>query len=283
MPQLCESLITALALALLISSSGCTPVARHFLETKALTTGPNGPETPASVGVPFERVQLASGPRHLDTYLVNAAPSCGAAPLVLIYHGVQETISEWVQAQRFLFQHCVSSAVFDPTGSGDSSRPARLEAVNEDAVAAYEQIRSRFPKADIFVLGHSMGNGPLLQAVPQFRIPPNGVIVGGAFASLRAAGGRSGFFLFRWLAKLGPDWWNNVEAVQRVTVPVLVIHSDADRVNPLAEGEQIYAAAHDPKQLAIVHGLKHNALYKEPSEAWWHGVLVFISAHQTRN
>src|ERR1700743_2718780 len=71
--------------------SGCAPVARYFIETKALTTGPNGPQTPADNGAPFERVAIPSGARHLDSYVVTAPPSCLKAPVILIYHGVQET------------------------------------------------------------------------------------------------------------------------------------------------------------------------------------------------
>jgi len=108
---------------------------------------------------------------------VTAGVSCQSPPVVLIYHGVQETISEWVKAQRFLYDHCVSSVVFDYTGSGDSSRPARFEAVGEDSVAAYEYARSRFPGKRLYVLGHSMGNGP------HFSSRPAGAIVANAFAS----------------------------------------------------------------------------------------------------
>jgi hypothetical protein len=46
--------------------------------------------------------------------------------LALTYHGVQETISECVKAQRFLYDRSVSSVVFDYTGSGNSSRPGAI-------------------------------------------------------------------------------------------------------------------------------------------------------------
>src|SRR5580700_10392177 len=67
--------------------------ARHLMETLALTTGPNGPETPANEGVPFEHTAIPSGLRHLDSYVVTAASGCVDPPVLLIYHGVGETIS----------------------------------------------------------------------------------------------------------------------------------------------------------------------------------------------
>ncbi|HEY0785292.1 MAG TPA: hypothetical protein VGD62_05425, partial [Acidobacteriaceae bacterium] len=38
-------------------------LARYFFREIALSTGPNGPQTPATVGVPFERTVIPSGGR----------------------------------------------------------------------------------------------------------------------------------------------------------------------------------------------------------------------------
>lgn len=263
-------------IAALIGMTGCQQAARYFMENKALTTGPNGSENPGTLGVPFERVKLISSSRYLDSYVVRTPIACLHSPVILIYHGVQETISFWAAAQRFLYDHCVASVVFDYTGSGDSSRPARFEAVNEDAVAAYEDVRRLFPNTRIYVLGHSMGNGPMLQAVPQFSEPPSGIVVANAFSSIRDYGGRAGGF-YRILARFSPDWWNNVANVRHATAALLLIHSDKDGVNPMSEGKLVFASAPDPKQLVILHGFSHNAIYRDPSESWWQPVLSFMS------
>jgi uncharacterized protein len=252
-------------------------LARHLMETLALTTGPNGPQTPASGGVPFDRAAIPSGGRKLDAYLVSAPPNCPDSPVVVIYHGVQETISDWVPAQQFLYDHCVSSVVFDYTGSGNSPRPARFEFVGEDSVAAYEFTRARFLGKRIYVLGHSMGNGPMLEAVSQFSSPPAGVIAANAFASLRSYQGVRKNLFYRLLSYAIPDWWNNLKSAATLHAPLLVIHSDTDQVNPVEAAREIFAAAPQPKALVILHGYKHNAL-QHPSEEWWSAVLGFISA-----
>jgi hypothetical protein len=254
---------------------------RHMMETKALTTGPNGPDTPGTLGVPFERVEIPSGRpadglRLLDSYVVTADRACLDPPVVVIYHGVQETISDWVKAQRFLYDHCVSSVVFDYTGSGNSSRPARFEAVGEDSVAAYEFTVRHYPGKAIYVLGHSMGNGPMLEAVPHFSSAPAGVIVANAFASLRSFANQNLFY--KLLARTIPDWWDNVQSVQAIRAPLLVMHSDTDRVDPVKGGREIFAAAHEPKSLTVLHGYKHNALYQSPGEEWWSSGLSFMHA-----
>lgn len=251
---------------------------RHF-EPKFLTTGPNGPETPESVGLAYERVKIPSFSRTLDSYLVQAPVACAPKVALLIFHGVQETISEWVRAQRFLYDHCVSSVVFDYSGHGDSSRPGTINNLNQDAVAAYSWFASQFLRdARLCVLGHSMGNGPMLEALPSFQPVPACVVVANAFSSLRDEGKQSGGLRgpLRLFLYIMPDEWNNVKNISHNRVPLLLVHSDTDSVNPIAMGQRVFRAAPEPKQMVVLHGFKHNALYKTPSKEWWTPVLRFL-------
>jgi hypothetical protein len=50
----------------------CGFVDRHLMEPLALTTGPNGPETPTSLEMPFERATIPSGSSRLDGDIVRA-------------------------------------------------------------------------------------------------------------------------------------------------------------------------------------------------------------------
>jgi hypothetical protein len=170
---------------------GRSAILRHF-EPTFLTTGPNGPETPAAVGLALERIQIPSSGGALDGYLVEAAPDCQPRTAVLIFHGVMETISEWVKAQRFLYDHCISSVVFDYSGRGDGTRPGTIPHLSQDSSAAYSWFAARFAgEKDIRLctLGHSMGNGTMLEAAPSFRPAPACIVVANAFCSLRDEGG----------------------------------------------------------------------------------------------
>ena len=264
------------ALLLVALGFGSAALFNH-LQTEALATGPNGPTTPETVGLKYERVAIASAGRTLDGYLVRAdAAACNNPPALLIFHGLKETISQWVAAQLFLHDHCVSSLVFDYAGSGDSSQPGDLVAIAEDAAAVYAYARKTFAAAPLFLLGHSQGNAPMLDAAAKFKPRPSGVVVANAFASLRGMTARSQTFGL--LSMLLPDWWNNVVAVVAVHAPVLVVSSDTDTVNPIEDARDIYAAAGKPKTLAVLHGFTHNALYRTPDETWWQPVLAFMKS-----
>lgn len=257
-----------------ISTGACGLVDKMAAE--GLASGPNGPRTPADVGLAFEHIAIPSNGKKLDGYLVHADQSCENAPVILIYHGVRETISDWVGAQLFLHDRCVSSLVFDYAGSGDTPGPARYDDINVDAVSAYE-FASASLRVDgcLVLLGHSMGNGHMLQAAARLERRPDGIVVANAFASMRATMSRvKGYGAFAWAI---PDWWNNVEAVRVVAAPLLFVHSADDAVNPIADAEHIYAAAKPPKRFARLRGFDHNALHQNPSIEWWAPVLNFLA------
>jgi fermentation-respiration switch protein FrsA (DUF1100 family) len=251
------------------------PFLLEGFEQKMISTGPNGSQTPASVGLAYEGARIPSGPRLLDAYIVPAATTCQPRVALLIFHGVGETISDWIGAQRLLHEQCISSLVFDYSGSGDSTGRATVKHLDEDVVSAYTFFVSRF--ADIgrrCVLGFSMGNAPMLESLSRFSPEPACMVVGSAFSSGRDSASLVGIpdFLFAIL----PDQWNNVRNVSGTHPPLLVVHSDADKVLPLWMGQRIFQAASEPKTFALVHGLRHNASYSDVALEWWGPVITFV-------
>jgi hypothetical protein len=52
-----------------------SPLLLDRLERVMISTGPNGPETPAAVGLSYEHLKIPSGKRLLDAYLVERSPN----------------------------------------------------------------------------------------------------------------------------------------------------------------------------------------------------------------
>jgi len=63
--------------------------------------------------------------------------------------------------------------------------------------------------------------------------------------------------------------------------PVLVVHGDADEVNPLSSSESVYAAARAPKLFAVVSGGTHIGAFEDDSRRPAVVALVadFLRAH----
>lgn len=280
--------ISTLLLLLFFAWEGFSHKVLEVVEKQTLTTGPNGPQTPATFGTPYKHVSIWSDRREpqvtarvwkLDANLVTAPVSCGPdAPAVLLFHGAGETISDWANAQHYLYTHCISSLVFDPTGSGNSPRPANIDDINSDAQHAYTYFAQRFAGHRLYVLAHSLGNAFMLPAAAQFNPAPLGLIEANGFASLHSIAGESKSRPYRMLIDTTPDWLDNVKAVRNIHTPILVIVSDADNRVPMHNGLSIFAAAPEPRQLLTLHGFGHNDLYKNPTDAWWSAALAFMKA-----
>lgn len=249
---------------------------QSYGESKFLSAGPNGPDTPEKYGIPYERIKIPSGNGLLDGYLVKAENEKGDA--VLVFHGAGETISDWAKAQSILYHNGISSIVFDYSGHGGSTRKGSIKNLNEDACSAYSYFVSKFPGCRFYVLGFSLGNAPLLASIKSFNPAPAGIVVASPFSSLRELGRYSGKsnFLRRLIAEIIPDSWNNVDAIKENHVPLIVLHSDTDQSNPLFMGKNVFKAANEPKKFVLLHGLQHNAPINDSSKVWWDKVIEFI-------
>ena len=243
-------------------------------EKGTLNPGELSQATPADVGLPFERVSIPSSDRKLDGFLVRAESSCQPALALLIFHGRNETVADWIGVQKFLHGKCVSSLVFDYSGHGKSSPPGTIDNMNEDSVAAVDAFLKFFPASGRrCLLSHSLGGGPLLYAATNGHASADCVIVASPFSSLRDVAIRGGA-PEQVILKL-PDAWNNVEAVRRLSVPLLWVHSRSDKTIPFDLGQRVYDAKAGAKAADVIDGFDHNAIYKEMPDAIWAPIIGF--------
>ncbi len=259
-----------------VGFAGVRRVAFMAVERGGLITAPNGPETPATFGAPFERLAIASGDRTLDATLVRAP--IDTAPALLIFHGTAEAVSYWADTQALLYRHGITSMVFDYSGFGRSTGRATAAHLDEDADAAYaEFVRRVGPTAHRYLLGYSLGTGVVFEAVRRFTPPPSGVVFAASYSSARD--GAIAFGLIpRWAKFLLPDLWNNVRDARNLTQPLLVLQSDADQLFPVSMAKAVYDAATVPKQMVVLHGYRHEDGHLRPTDEYWAPVVRFMTS-----
>ena len=245
------------------------------VERNGLITAPNGPETPATFGAPFERLALVSGDRTLDATLVRA--TADTAPALLIFHGTAEAVSYWADTQALLYRHGITSMVFDYSGFGRSTGRPTAAHLEEDADSAYaEFVRRVGPRARHYVLGYSLGTGVVFDAVRRFTPPPAGVVFVASYSSARD--GAVAFGLIpKWATFLLPDLWNNVRDTRNLRQPLLVVQSDADQLFPVSMARAVYDAATVPKQMVVLHGYRHEDGHLHPTDEYWEPVVRFTT------
>ncbi len=245
------------------------------VERNGLIVAPNGPETPATFGAPFERLTLVSGDRTLDATLVRAAVD--TAPALLIFHGTAEAVSYWADTQALFYRHGITSMVFDYSGFGRSSGRPTAAHLEEDADSAYAAfVRRVGPRARHYVLGYSLGTGVVFDAVRRFTPPPAGVVFVASYSSARD--GAVAFGLIpKWATFLLPDLWNNVRDTRNLRQPLLVVQSDSDQLFPVSMARAVYDAATVPKQMVVLHGCRHEDGHLHPTDEYWAPVVRFMT------
>ena len=245
-----------------------------YAQVRFLSSPRNGAETPATLGVPFDRNAIPSHGRRLDAYVVHTDKERHTETAVLIFHGAGENISDWALPQKMLRDNGISSMVFDYSGNGDSSGMATQPNLDDDARSAYEAFVAQFPDAQSrAVMGFSLGNAPLLSALPSMDPPPSRLVIAAAFSSVRDLVHKT-FRVPNVVCMLIPDRWNNVRAARNLRVPALVLHSQDDHADPIWMGKAVFDAIPDHKQMVTLHGFQHNS-YK--NAAWWAPVISFLS------
>lgn len=216
---------------------------------------------------PREEFFFASGGRRLAGVWV-AGPE--GAPAILLCHGIGETVGHWGAVQAYLRERGVGSLVFNYSGYGESSGRICTENCDEDFVSGYVELRRRVGTgARVFVVGFSLGSGIAARGVAGLVPPAEGLFLCEAFSSLRDA--MRAAWVPAWIAQALPDVWNTVEAVRTLRLPICGVHSDGDRLFPVAMARKIASACGG--ELVVAYGLSHNEPYLKPTDAYWGRVV----------
>jgi len=138
---------------------------------------------------------------------------------------------------------------------GNPGRPTE-EGLLLDARAAVNFLEGRTDvDADRLVyFGESLGAAVAIGlAVDR---PPAALVLRSPFTSLSDVA--SVHYPFLPTSLLLWDRFPNVERLQEIDVPVLVVAGSADRVVPIAQSRSVYEAASEPKEMVVIEGADHN-------------------------
>jgi len=245
------------------------------IEYNAFEPARPGPLTPEDFGAPSLQSTFDSGGRTLHASFVQAADE--AAPALLVFHGDDETLSDWARVQALLYRAGISTLVFDYSGYGASSGRPSVGRLRQDGEQAYARFLAATPKAARrYVLGYSLGTGVLLDLVGSLRPAPAGVVIAAGFRTANAAAVASGL-LPAWLATLLPDPWDNEARVHELALPLLLVHSRSDEVIPFAQAECLARAATGPHRLLVYDGLEHDAgTEPDETEQFWSPIAAYL-------
>ena len=212
-----------------------------------------------------ERLTIRSGSRDLSAVYVRASDD---APAFLICHGIGEQVEYWSGVQELLKAMDISSLVFNYSGCGASTGRVSAAHCEEDAIAAYRELEERGHRS-IFLLGFSLGSGVVSAVAPKLKV--DGVVICQGYSSLREAALAFGFR--RWMTHAMSDVWNNLRGLKEMMTPVLIVHSDADQLFPVAMAKRVHEACGERGELIIASGFAHDGPVYFPTEAYWRPIV----------
>jgi fermentation-respiration switch protein FrsA (DUF1100 family) len=234
-------------------------------------------ETPASAGLSFSDVVCTTddGARLHGWWAPARGPAAGH---VLLCHGNAGNVGDRVLHAALLTRAGFDVLLFDYRGYGRSTGRPSEDGTNRDARAARE-VLLRMANADparVIYLGESLGGAVALDLALEF--PPAGLVLQSAFTSVRDMARRHYPLI---PAGLVPDAYPSLRRIADLRAPLLVLHGEHDEIVPLMDGEALYEAAPEPKELRVLEGVGHNDLITIAGNEWAEAIAVWARAALT--
>lgn len=205
------------------------------------------PREPSYTHLPHEvKITTGGGETITAVYLENP----DAEFTLLFSHGNAEDLGRVIDFLQEFYTRGYSLLMYDYRGYGTSEGTPSVRKAYQDVDAAYHWLvqEKGIDPATIISQGRSVGGGPATWLAA--HRPVGGLAVESTFVTA---------FRVRTVIPLLPwDRLNNLQNIQRVNCPVLVIHGRDDRVIPFWHAEKLYDAAPGQKMHLWINEAEHN-------------------------
>ncbi len=186
-------------------------------------------------------------------WFANADPR---APVLLYLHGARRNVSSSAFRIRQMQELGFSVLAIDYRGFGRSSEGLPSEtSVAEDALAAWAWLGQHHGRQPRYIFGHSLGGAIAVQLASDVE-NAKGLIVEGTFTSIPDV-----FETMKWgwlpVTKLITQRFDSVRKIARLTLPVLVVHGEADTLIRPELGRALFERVVAPKRFELVRGGTH--------------------------
>jgi alpha-beta hydrolase superfamily lysophospholipase len=203
------------------------------------------------------------------------------APVLLYLHGARWDVTGSARRMARMRDLGFSVLGIDYRGFGKSSDELPSERMAyEDARAAWRWLAEQHPDAPRYIFGHSLGAAVAVDLASESN-DAAGLIVEGGFTSIPAvySSMRFGWLPLQWLIT---QRFDAAQKIERIRMPLLVVHGSEDRLISPALGRALYERAPSPKRFVLVDGGSHhntNALAMNEYRSALHELFGLQSVH----
>jgi uncharacterized protein len=230
-------------------------------------------QTPERVGLEFEDVFFSTQDNiRLNGWFI---PHRAAQSTLVWFHGNAGNISHRVENIKLLHDKVkVDIFIFDYRGYGRSEGRVSEKGTYLDGEAALEFVQKRrgVQPNKIILFGRSLGAAVATEMANRFE--SQGLILESPFVSIREMA--RVIFPFLPLGPLLQTRYDVREKIQRIKIPLLVLHGDQDEVVPFTQGKLVFDAAPEPKKFFTIAGARHNDTYLAGGDSYFQQLRDFI-------
>lgn len=177
-------------------------------------------------------------------------PNPQAKWTILYSHGNAEDLGDIRPVLNQLRDWGFNVMAYDYRGYGQSTGVAGETNAYADARAVYDYLTQtlKIPPSQIILYGRSLGGGVATHLATE--VEAAALVLESTFTSAFRVVLPVPIFPF--------DKFNNLSKLNQISIPILIIHGEADEVIPFAHGQALYEAAHSPKFHLWIPGASHN-------------------------
>lgn len=215
--------------------------------------------TPKDFGCDFAETDLSSDGSKLQAWKLPAQSATPEPRFALLYlHGNYGSIGANAEHACRLSRMGFDVFIFDYRGYGNSEGgPPTEKAVYEDAEAAWQMVMKNAAPSKTIIYGHSLGGAVAVELASKHP-EAAGLITESAFTSVYDVARRDATYAIMPLRLLITERLDSLSKVDRIKMPKLFMHGDADQVVPADMAKSLYDRAPEPKQLVIIPGGGHD-------------------------
>ena len=207
----------------------------------------------------IEKIFLQTGSGKVEAwYMPPVSGSAGnPAPVFIFAHGNGELIDFWPEELRDFTKLGVGVLLVEYPGYGRSEGSPSQKSITDAFVSAYDYIAGKkgVDPSRIILFGRSIGGGAVCALAG--KRPSAALILISTFTSVRSFASK--YFVPGFLMR---DPFDNLEAVEAYSGPVLIIHGKQDEIIPFSHGIALSKAARNCKMIAYDCG--HNDCPPDP-------------------
>ena len=227
--------------------------------------------TPGAIGLDYTSVNIAtSDGETLHGWWMSVPNTKGT---VLFFHGNAGNISHRINYLAMFKRLGYNTLLFDYRGYGQSSGVPSESGTYLDAQAAWRYLTETrgIAPAQIVLFGESLGGAVAAWLAVQEK--PGLLALASTFTSVPDLAAKLYPFLpVRWISRFDYD---TRKSLQSVTCPVFIAHSPQDEIIPFEHGQQLFQAAHEPKQFLTLEG-GHNIGFIFMQPLWIKSLGAFM-------